>query len=147
MYIFIFSCIQCNFIYILNIRVTVSCASCLGIFDPMSVWSSTSSKRFLVSKKFKDNPVWLDKVWPCCVLPLLFNLLIIYDYLSLHRTYFSRRRFITLCLVLYMYICIIYIYIYKHRFHGFSCFIWFSRCFFQIVKLEFFWFKSHHFFY
>ena len=33
----IFVCIQCNFIYILNIRVLVSCTSCLDNFDPMSV--------------------------------------------------------------------------------------------------------------
>ena len=33
----IFVCIQCNFIYILNIRVLVSCISCLDNFDPLSV--------------------------------------------------------------------------------------------------------------
>ena len=33
----VFVCIQCNFIYILNIRVLVSFTSCLDNFDPMSV--------------------------------------------------------------------------------------------------------------
>ena len=35
-YIFIFTCIQCNFIYILNIRVLIDCTSCLDNFDPKS---------------------------------------------------------------------------------------------------------------
>ena len=35
-YIFTFPCIQCNFIYILNIRVLADCTSCLDNFDSMS---------------------------------------------------------------------------------------------------------------
>ena len=46
-YIFIFTCIQCNFIYILNIRVLIDCTSCLDNFYPMSAWSSISLTPFL----------------------------------------------------------------------------------------------------
>ena len=52
-----FTCIQCNFIYILNIRVLVSCTSCLDNFDPMSAWSSNKIKL-----KIKDDPVCLDRL-------------------------------------------------------------------------------------
>ena len=45
-YLFIFTYIQCNFIYILSIIVLVDCTSCLDIVDPTSPWSSTSAERF-----------------------------------------------------------------------------------------------------
>ena len=56
-YIVIFTCIQCNFIYVLNIRVLVNCTSCLDNFDPLSAWSSNKIKL-----KFKNDPVWLDRL-------------------------------------------------------------------------------------
>ena len=52
-----FTCIQCNLIYILNIRVLVSCTSCLDNFDPMSALSSSKIKL-----KIKDDPVCLDRL-------------------------------------------------------------------------------------
>ena len=39
--------------YISNIRVLVSCTSCLDNFDHMSAWSSTSTKRFLANNWIK----------------------------------------------------------------------------------------------
>ena len=46
------------------LELVVSCTSCLDNFDPMSACSSTSSKGFwqIIELKFKDDPVWLDRV-------------------------------------------------------------------------------------
>ena len=35
-YLYLYMHIQCNFIYILNIRVFIDCISCFYHFDPMS---------------------------------------------------------------------------------------------------------------
>ena len=60
---FIFICIQCNFIYILNIIFLVDSTSCLDNFDPMSAWSWTSQKGFCQTTdlKFKGNSVRWDE--------------------------------------------------------------------------------------
>ena len=55
--IFIFTCTQCNCIYILNITVLVHCTSCSDNFDPMSSWSSTSRKRFFTKNWIKRLPL------------------------------------------------------------------------------------------
>ena len=66
-FMFIFTCIQCNFIYILKLEVLLIVFLASIIFDAVSAWSSTSPKGFLtIELKFKDDPVWLDRVWPCC---------------------------------------------------------------------------------
>ena len=59
-----FTCIQCNFIYILSIIVLVDWTSCLDIVDPMGPWSWTSPERFQanIELKFRDDSVWLDRV-------------------------------------------------------------------------------------
>ena len=54
-YIFIFACILCNFIYILSVIVLVTCIFCIDNFDPMIFNFLKKSFWQIIELKFKES--------------------------------------------------------------------------------------------